>query len=126
MNCSTVDQNWWLFFTPAIILAFFWFVMFLFLRNTPADAGYDNFDTGEESVSADGEPPPVAVIFRKIMTHPVLVVICGIEFCSGILRNGIMHWYPFFAREVGFKGDFFVTQNWGLCLLVCGVLITAV
>lgn len=118
---SGVDQNWWLFFTPALILAFFWVVMFMFLRNTPSDAGFEDFDTGEESVSDDGERLPVAVIFRKIMTHPVLVVICGIEFCSGILRNGVMQWYLIFAKETGIRGNFFVPDNWGTVLLFAGL-----
>ena len=116
-----VDANWWLFFTPAIILGTLWIILFLFLRNTPAEAGYENFDTGEESVSDDGERLPISKIFFKIMSHPVLIVICGIEFCSGVMRNGIMHWYTFFAKETGFYGEFFVTRNWGLCLLIAGM-----
>ncbi|MCK6552279.1 hypothetical protein L6R52_40995 [Myxococcota bacterium] len=93
-----------------------------YLRDTPAAAGYANFDTGEASVSDDGERLPIKTIFVKIMTHPVLVVICGIEFCSGVLRNGIMHWYTFFAKETGIYDDFFVTRNWGLMLLLAGIL----
>ncbi|HBL18483.1 MAG: hypothetical protein A2X36_10780 [Elusimicrobia bacterium GWA2_69_24] len=119
---SGTDQNWWLFFVPAIIMAVFWVVMFLFLRNTPGEAGYADFETGEESVSASGERLPMREVFLKIVSHPVLLVVCGIEFCSGILRNGIMHWYPLFAGEVGFKKTFYVTQNWGLMLLVAGLL----
>lgn len=116
-----VDQNWWLFFTPAMLLAFFWAVMFLFLRNTPADAGYENFETGEESMSDDGERLPISVIFLKIVSHPVLIVICGIEFCSGILRNGVMQWYLIFAKETGIRGNFFVPDNWGTTLLYAGL-----
>jgi OPA family glycerol-3-phosphate transporter-like MFS transporter len=116
-----VDQNWWLFFAPAWILAFFWVVMFLFLRNYPSEAGHPNFDTGEESVSQSGDRLPMRQVFLKIITHPVLLVVCLIEFCSGILRNGIMHWYPLFAAEVGFKNSFVVTQNWGLVLLLAGL-----
>lgn len=116
-----VDQNWWLFFTPSIILAGLWAVLFLFLRNTPAEAGFENFETGEEAISADGERLPIQKIFLKIVSHPVLLVICGIEFCSGVLRNGVMHWYLFFAKETGFKSTFFVPQNWGFLLLCAGV-----
>jgi OPA family glycerol-3-phosphate transporter-like MFS transporter len=32
-----------------------------------------------------------------------------------------MHWYPIFAKETGFYSDFFITKNWGLCLLIAGV-----
>ena len=95
--------------------------MFLFLRNYPSEAGHPNFDTGEESVSQSGDRLPMRQVFLKIITHPVLMVVCLIEFCSGILRNGIMHWYPLFAAEVGFKDSFVVTQNWGLVLLLAGL-----
>jgi OPA family glycerol-3-phosphate transporter-like MFS transporter len=96
--------------------------MLAVLRNSPAEAGYADFDTGEESVTAVGERVPTREVFRRILTHPVLRIVCGIEFCSGVLRNGVMHWYPIFAKETGFYTHFFVTQNWGLCLLVAGVI----
>ncbi len=117
-----VDENWWVFFAPAIFIGICWVIMAFFLKNTPGDAGYKDFDTGEASVSVDGERLPVLQVFRKIITHPVLLVICGIEFCSGILRNGIMHWYPFFAKEVGFKKEFWITAHWGLSLLAAGMI----
>lgn len=117
-----IDKNWWIFFTPAILLGVCWITMYFVLRNSPGEAGYDNFDTGEESVSADGERLPAKRVFFKIITHPVLIVVCGIEFCSGVIRNGIMHWYPLFAGEIGFKRDFFITSNWGLMLLSAGLI----
>jgi len=117
-----VNQNWSLFFVPAIILVSLWIIMFLFLKNNPSDAGYENFDTGEDSLSTTGERLPMKEVFIKILTHPVLIVVCGIEFSSGVLRNGIMHWYPIFASEIGFKKTFWVTQNWGLVLLITGLI----
>ncbi len=119
-----VDENWWLFFVPAIFLGALWVVLFLYLRDRPSHAGFDDFDTGEGSVAGDRDddaPLPVKEVFVRILTHPVLSVICLIEFCSGILRNGVMHWYPFFAKETGFYDAFFVTRNWGLMLLLAGI-----
>ena len=129
-----VDQNWYLFFTPAAILAALWIILLLFLRNSPGEAGHADFDTGEERLMEEtDEAKPQSVgayvgwsvrrtlrVFRLALTHPVLLVVCGIEFCSGVLRNGIMHWYPFFMGETG-QRDFFVRANWGLMLLVCGI-----
>ena len=116
-----VDQNWWLFFAPAILMGLCWVTMYRYLCDSPGEAGFADFDTGEESVSADGQRLPVKQVFHKIITHPVLLVVCGIEFCSGILRNGVMHWYPLFAAEVGFRKSFWITQNWGLMLLIAGL-----
>ena len=33
-----------------------------------------------------------------------------------------MHWYTFFGKEVGFYNDFIITENWGLSLLICGLI----
>ena len=116
-----VDENWWLFFAPALMLAATWLVMWRYLCDSPSQAGFPDFDTGEEAISDDGQRLPITVVFKKIVTHPVLMVVCGIEFCSGILRNGVMHWYPLFAAEVGFKKTFWVPQNWGMVLFLAGV-----
>jgi OPA family glycerol-3-phosphate transporter-like MFS transporter len=117
-----VDENWWLFYLPSMLLTAFWLLMLFVLRNTPAEAGYKNFDTGESSITHAGERVGTVEVFRRILTHPVLLVVCAIEFCSGVMRNGVMHWYPIFAKETGIYNTFFVTKNWGLMLLIAGVL----
>lgn len=117
-----VDQNWWIFFAPAILLAVTWIVMYKCLRDAPSKAGFRDFDTGEDSLSQDGGRLPTFVVFKKILTHPVLIIVCGIEFCSGIMRNGIMHWYPLFSAEVGFKNVFWIPQNWGLVMFLAGIV----
>jgi OPA family glycerol-3-phosphate transporter-like MFS transporter len=119
---SGQNENWMIFFIPTLLLAVFWAVMFLWLRNTPGEAGYADFETGDASLSGDGERLPVTTAVVKILTHPVLLFVCLIELCSGVLRNGIMHWYVFYAKEVGFYDSFWVTRNWGLALLICGII----
>lgn len=119
---GSVDQNWWLFFIPALLLLFFWVVMLIWLRDTPSHAGYKDFDTGEASISDDGERLPVKQIFITLLKHPVLRIICLIEFASGVLRNGVTQWYPLFAAETGISKTFVITQNWGLSMLIAGVL----
>lgn len=119
---SGQNENWMIFFIPAAMLAVFWALMFLWLRDTPGEAGFEDFETGDDSLSDNGERLPVFEAVRRILTHPVLLFVCLIEFCSGVLRNGIMHWYTFYAKEVGFYDQFIVTKNWGLSLLICGVI----
>ncbi len=119
---SGVDENWMVFFIPSLMMGAMWLIMLAMLRNTPGEAGYEDFDTGEAHLSEDGERLPVKVAIRKILTHPVLMWVCMIEFCSGVLRNGVMHWYPLFAKEVGFAKEFWISKNWGLSLLIAGVI----
>ena len=117
-----VDQNWMIFFIPSIMLAVFWVIMFIWLRNTPGEAGFEDFDTAEASLADDGQRLPVWVAVKKILTHPVLLYVCLIEFCSGVVRNGIMHWYYIFGNEMGFARTFPITAHWGLALLICGII----
>lgn len=122
LGASGMNENWWLFFAPAWMLGIFWVMMVLWLRDRPSQAGFLDFDTGEGKLSQTGEREPVKNVFLKIISHPVLMVVCLVEFCSGILRNGIMQWYPIMAKEIGFYKTFFITRNWGLMLLICGVI----
>jgi len=119
---SGADENWWIFFLPAMLLGIFWVVLFIFLRNTPADAGFENFNTGEESISEHGEVLPAREIFFKLFRHPVLAVICCIAVCLGVLKNGTMNWYPIFAKETNINETFFIARNWGFMLLIAGVI----
>ncbi|HLD45921.1 MAG TPA: MFS transporter, partial [bacterium] len=116
-----VDQNWWLFYIPSFFLTVFWLVMLLVLRNSPGEAGHANFDTGEDSITKEGEKTSTVEVFKRIFRHPVLIVVCGIEFCSGFLRNGVMQWYPIFAKEIGIYNSFYITKNWGLMMLIAGI-----
>jgi OPA family glycerol-3-phosphate transporter-like MFS transporter len=122
LGASGVDENWMVFFIPSIMMGLFWCIMFLWLRNTPGEAGFKDFDTAEASLAGDGQRLPVFVAVKKILTHPVLLYVCLIEFCSGVLRNGIMHWYYIFGNELGFAKTFPVTAHWGLALLICGII----
>lgn len=116
------DQNWWLFFTPAILLGTMWVIMLATLRDNPREAGLAHLFTGEGALSGTGEREPARTVFLKIINHPVLLIVCLIEFCSGVLRNGIMNWYPLFAADLGFKKSFVITNNWGVMLLICGTI----
>jgi len=121
LGAGDIDQRYFMFFTPAALLTLMWIAMFFLLRDNPSEAGFDDFDTGEEALSADGERLPLGVLLKKIFSHPVILVIIGIEFCSGIMRNGVMHWYRMYAKAVGAKENF-IYENWGLALCLAGIV----
>jgi MFS transporter, OPA family, glycerol-3-phosphate transporter len=116
-----IDQRYFMFFTPAVLLTVLWVTMFFLLRDSPSDAGFDEFNTGEEALSSDGERLSLSILLGRIFRHPVLVIIIGIEFCSGVLRNGVMHWYRMYAKAVG-ATDTIVYEQWGLLLCVAGII----
>ena len=115
------DQIWWVFFVPAGILATFFFLDIFLLRERPSLAGFKDLDTGDASSGESQEQMPVRAILKKILTNRVIWVIGSIEFCSGVLRNGVMHWYPIYAKETKIPKDFFFRKHWGKVLAIAGI-----
>ena len=105
----------YVFLIPAGLLTLFWLISFALVRNTPGQAGYRDFDTGDASSGDDGPQLGALQVFRMILT------IACIEFCSGFLRQAIMQWYKIFSKQVGIA-DSFVPSNWGLLLCCAGIM----
>ena len=117
-------QIWWAFFVPAGVLVI-WVIVDIFLvRDKPSDAGFKDFNTGDagsdDDASSTKSESPIA-LYKKLLTHPVILIMIAIEFCSGVLRNGIMHWGKLFSKDVGIYNTDFFFQNWGLVLMVAGI-----
>ena len=114
----------WVFLTPAIMLALFWFIDFFVVKNTPGEAGQKDFDTADASSGDEGPQLGAIAVFKLMLKNPIIMTIAGIEFCSGFLRQAIMQWYRTFAKQtdgvLGLKGDF-VYDNWGMLLCVAGI-----
>jgi OPA family glycerol-3-phosphate transporter-like MFS transporter len=111
----------WVFFVPSILLVVFWLIVSVQVKNTPGEAGYDDFDPADASSGDDGPQLGAVVVFKKLLTNPIIVTIACIEFCSGFLRQAIMHWYPIFAKQTD-QAASFVYENWGMMLCVAGIL----
>ncbi len=112
---------YWAFFVPAAILLTMLFVGAALIRDTPSDAGHTDFDVGDASSGDTGPRASVGQVFLSMVRNPVIMIIVGIEFCTGFLRNGVMSWYPKFSKAVGI-GDDFVAANWGMLLCVFGII----
>ncbi len=117
----TIDQTWWVFFVPAIILVIFFIVEMFLLRDNPSQAGFEDFETGDASTGEMDKKFNLKEILIKILTNPIILTIAFIEFCSGVMRNGIMHWYKIFSSDMGYTSSFFFDTHWGLLLMTAGV-----
>ena len=93
-------NQWIVFVGPALLLAVFGVAEFFLLRDKPSDAGQQDFDTGDASSGESDAPVPTMVLLKRILTNPVILTVAGIEFCTGVVRNGVMHWFPIYAKEV--------------------------
>lgn len=121
-SATTIDQTWWVFFVPAGILLFFAILDLIIIRDTPSGAGYANIYTADASSGEEDKPFSFKEILRKVLSNKILLTIAFIEFCTGVLRNGIMHWYPIYVKDyLNLPSDAFVRQNWGLLLMLAGV-----
>ena len=97
---TQLPYTMWVFYVPAAVLLAMWLVEFFLLRDRPGLAGHADFDTGDASSGDDGADVSVFAIIKRIMTNPIILTVALIEFCTGILRNGVMHWWTFYAKEV--------------------------
>ncbi len=113
---------WLVFFVPAAVLVCAFAADLFLVRDSPGDTGHPEFDVGDASSGEAGGPEPTArQVFVKMIKNPVIMTIVAIEFCTGFLRNGVMSWYPKFAKAVSLQDDF-VSRNWGLLLCVFGIV----
>lgn len=114
------EQPWLVFVVPALILLVFFALDFVWVRDNPSDAGMPDIDTGDVH-DESGPRLTVVEVARRMVTHPVILTVAAIEFCSGFLRNAIMQWYRKFAEQTGIA-DGFVSRNWGMLLCLAGIL----
>ena len=90
----------WVFFLPAAILFVMFAIECFLLRDRPGQAGFDDFETGDASAGDDGSDVSILKVMKAVVTNPIILTVALIEFCTGVLRNGVMHWFPFYAKEV--------------------------
>jgi OPA family glycerol-3-phosphate transporter-like MFS transporter len=119
-------QYWLVFFIPAAILIFWLILDILVLRDRPSQAGYEDFNTGDASSGEADTPFSVKDILGRILTNRVILIVGLIEFCTGVLRNGVMHWFSIFAKEQIAAAPVYAAEwnywlnNWGLMLMLAG------
>ena len=97
---STAAATKWVFFAPAAVLLVMFVVESILLRDRPGLAGQQDFDTGDASSGEEEVAVPVLQLIKRILTNPIIITVALIEFCTGVLRNGVMHWFPIYAKEV--------------------------
>jgi OPA family glycerol-3-phosphate transporter-like MFS transporter len=75
----------------------------LFLvKDTPKDAGFENFNTGDATSGEvhNGEPLKFGELVTRVFTNPVIMTLAVSEFCTGFVRQGLLLWFVPFLSEV--------------------------
>jgi OPA family glycerol-3-phosphate transporter-like MFS transporter len=130
-----VVASWIVFFAPAAALFTMFLLEMFLLRDGPASAGHFDIDTGDASAGEDAARVPTGALLRRILTNPVIMTVAAIEFCTGVLRDGVMHWFRIYAGEqakaaaalgaaapAGAHGWDFALANLGLLSMFAGIL----
>ena len=107
------------FWVPSAVLVACMFVTLAIVRDSPSQAGLQDFDTGDATAGQVGRMRFGAVI-RAMFSQRVIWIIVAIEFCSGFLRQSVMKQYRLYAKAVEDTG--FVYDNWGMLLCIAGIL----
>jgi OPA family glycerol-3-phosphate transporter-like MFS transporter len=55
-----------------------------------------------------------------MLGQPVILVIAGIELCSGFVRSALMDWYVRFGQQTHTDGNY-IASNWGMAQCIAGI-----
>ncbi|HEX7701679.1 MAG TPA: MFS transporter, partial [Kofleriaceae bacterium] len=128
-----VITNWnpTLFLAPALLIGLSWVASYLWVRDTPADAGLGNFDVEDASSGDTGPPEGARAVIWRMLNSRIIMTIALISACSGFLRQGILKWFRSFAHGVGLNvkdaagvvhNPSFIVEHWGMVSCVAGIL----
>lgn len=117
-----VDSTWLVFFIPAAILVVWVLIDAWLLRDTPSQAGFEDFDTADASSGEMDKQFTAFGLLARVFTSPIMILVGLTELTSGVLRNGVMQWYTIFAHEVNQPGAQFFVRNWGMLLCMAGIV----
>lgn len=96
-------MNWYMVFLIPSAAILLMFVVDLFLvKDTPKEAGFENFNTGDASSHEkdNGIPLKFGELMTRVFTNPVIVTLAVSEFCTGFVRQGLLLWFVPFLSEV--------------------------
>lgn len=119
---SSMDAVWLVFFIPAVILIFWALIDMILIKDTPGEAGHEDFDTADASSGEMDKTFTVGQLLHRIFTSRLMLIFAAIEFTAGVIRNGVMQWYFIFAKELPQGSSKFFLDNWGLLICFVGIL----
>jgi OPA family glycerol-3-phosphate transporter-like MFS transporter len=93
---------YWVFLVPAAAIAAMFAIDLLLVKDTPAQAGFTDFNTGDATSNDPDRDRPVDWnhLVKRVLTNPVIVMLAAAEFCTGFVRQGLMLWFVPFLKEV--------------------------
>jgi len=92
----------WVFLVPSAAIAAMFVADWYLVKDTPAQAGFADFDTGDATSHDADRDKPVDWhhLATRVFTNPVIITLAVAEFCTGFVRQGLMLWFVPFLKEV--------------------------
>lgn len=77
-------------------------VDYFLVKNSPAEAGFANFNTGDATAHDEDFHKPVDWnhLVKRVFKNPIIITLTVSEFCTGFVRQGLMLWFVPFLSEV--------------------------
>jgi OPA family glycerol-3-phosphate transporter-like MFS transporter len=93
---------YWVFLVPSAAIAAMFVIDLLLVKDTPAQAGFADFNTDDASAHDPDRDRPVdwRYLVGRVFTNPIIVTLAAAEFCTGFVRQGLMLWFVPFLKEV--------------------------
>ncbi len=113
----------WAFWIPGACVALLLGVNYIWMENSPADAGFAGFDTGDES-DDDATPSSLKYVLRKVFASRITWMIALGSMMIGFVRRSVVDaWWPkYFVDFHGARSASFATYapyivaTWGIAL----------
>ena len=114
---------YWAFWLPALFVAGLFVLTFFFVRDTPEQAGYPAFDTGD-GTGVDNEKLNFREVLTRVFTSKVMWMIAIGSMMIGFVRRSVVDaWWPVYYKEIhGLVGTNLPAQltAWGIA--ICGII----
>lgn len=113
------------FWVPGALVALFFVLNLLFMENSPSDAGFQGFDTGDEAQSDDKGPVSVLFVLKKVFASRITWTIAVASMMIGFVRRSTVDvWFSKYFSDVWLphgveKAQYAPYQlaAWGIALL---------
>jgi OPA family glycerol-3-phosphate transporter-like MFS transporter len=123
---ATVLPLQYAFWIPGLAVGVLFVLNYLFMRDSPLDAGFSDLDTGDAQGVSDGKPSSLRFVLKTVFASPVTWTIAlGSMMIGMVRRSTIDSWYPKYFKEIHL-GDAtaslasyapYQTAAWGIALM---------
>lgn len=98
---ATVLPLQYAFWIPGVAVGVLFVLNYLFMRDSPLDAGFEDLDTGDAQGVSDGKPSSLKFVLKTVFASPVTWTIAlGSMMIGMVRRSTIDSWYPKYFKEV--------------------------